>query len=53
MEISLVTDTPTYVARLTTSTMFEKSHLSIAAKEETKFPEVSLNSYLMFVQALA
>jgi hypothetical protein len=53
VEIEFVIGTPTSVARLTTSTMFEKSHLSIAAKEETTFPEVSLNSYLMFVQALA
>ena len=53
MEIEFVIGPPTSVARLTTSTMFEKSHLSIAAKEETTFPEVSLNSYLMFVQALS
>ena len=53
MEIEFVIGTPTSVARLTTSTMFEKSHLSIAAKEETKSPEVYLNSYLMFVQALS
>jgi hypothetical protein len=33
--------------------MFEKSHLSIAAKEETTVPEVFIKSYLMFVQALA
>ena len=53
VEIEFVIGTPTSVARLTTSTMFEKSHLSIAAKEETTVPEVFIKSYLMFVQALA